>query len=154
MKNQFKSRKLPCPRENTDAVCKAYVDSCLNDPSTIRKTAHVDFSKKNLDNVRFVKVKCLFAVQENLTPQFYVYEAISHSVDESPLLRLDPVEKLKLVEQDSIFLNSTLTSPKTIIEIPNESYADSFHEINRKKTRFLIGIKRSTINILTLTIRH
>ena len=130
MKNQFEITNLPCPRENTDAVCKAYVDSSLNDPSRIRKIARVDFNKKNLDNVRFVKVKNLLAVQEHLTPQFYVYEAFSHSLDESPLLRLDPVEKLKLVEQDSIFLNSTLTSPKTIIEIPNKSYADSFHEIN------------------------
>ena len=33
-------------------------------------------------------------------------------VDESSLLRLDPDEKLDLDNQDSIILNSALTSPK------------------------------------------
>ena len=37
------------------------------------------------------------------------------------MLRLDPDEKLK---QSSIILNSTLTSPKTIIEVPTKSYFD------------------------------
>ena len=49
------------------------------------------------------------------------------------MLRLDPNEKLKLDEQDYIVLNSTLTSPKTIIEIPTKSYVDSLHEFNRKR---------------------
>ena len=53
------------------------------------------------------------AVREHLTPRLYVDEAISYWVDESSLLRLDPDEKLNLDEQGSIFLNSTLTSPKT-----------------------------------------
>ena len=38
------------------------------------------------------------------------------------MLRLDPDEKLK---QDSIILNSTLTSPKTIIQIPTKNYVDN-----------------------------
>ena len=37
------------------------------------------------------------------------------------MLRLDPDEKLK---QDSIILNSTLTSPKTIINLPTKNYVD------------------------------
>ena len=41
------------------------------------------------------------------------------------MLRLDPDEKLKLDEQDSIIPNSTLTSPKTTKEIPTKSYVDS-----------------------------
>ena len=52
-------------------------------------------------------------------------------MDELSLLRLDPDEKLKLDEQDSIILNSTLTSPKTIIEIPTKSYVDGLHESSR-----------------------
>ena len=36
--------------------------------------------------------------------------------------------KLKLNERNSIVLNSTLTSPKTIIELPTKSYVDSLHE--------------------------
>ena len=39
-------------------------------------------------------------------------------------MRLDPDKKLKLDEQDSIVLNSSLTLPKTIIKLPTKSYAD------------------------------
>ena len=47
------------------------------------------------------------------------------------MLRLDPNEKLKLDEQDCIVLISTLTSPKTMIELPTKSYVDSLHESSR-----------------------
>ena len=49
------------------------------------------------------------------------------------MLGLDPEEKLKLDEQVSIILNSTLTSPKTIKKLPTKSYVDSLHEINRNR---------------------
>ena len=87
IKNQFKIKNLPCPQENSDAVCKSYVDSRLNDPSIIRNTAHVDFNEKNLDNVRFVQVNSLPAVREHLTPKFYLDQAVSFSVDEHTLDR-------------------------------------------------------------------
>ena len=51
----------------------------------------------------------------------------------SSFLRLDPNEKLKLDEQDSIFLDSILTSPKTISELPAKSYVDSLHESSRNR---------------------
>ena len=51
-----------------------------------------------------------------------VDNAISVGVNEQSLLRLDPDEKL---EQDSIILNSTLTSSKTIIEVPTKNYVDN-----------------------------
>ena len=51
-----------------------------------------------------------------ITAKYFVDEAFFNSVVESSLLRLDPIEKFKLDEQDSILLNSILTSPKTIIE--------------------------------------
>ena len=54
-------------------------------------------------------------------------------MDNSSILRLDPDERLKLVEQDSVILISALTSPKTMIELPTKSYVDSLHEINRKR---------------------
>ena len=49
------------------------------------------------------------------------------------MLRLDPVEKLK---QDSIILNSNLTTPKTIIEVPTKNYVDDkcIHPIIIKNT--------------------
>ena len=49
------------------------------------------------------------------------------------MLKLDSNEKLNLDEQDSIVLNSNLTSPKTIIELPTESYVDSLHEIYKNR---------------------
>ena len=103
---------------------KIYVDKKFNDPSIIKNTAHVDFNDKNVDNVRFLKVNSMPAVGEHLTAKYYVDNAIFHSVQEPSLLRLDPDEKLKLDEQDSIILNTTLTSPKTIIEIPTENYVE------------------------------
>ena len=60
------------------------------------------------------------AVRELLTSKFYVDEANSHSVDESSIKKLDPDEKLKLNEQGSLILISTLTSSKMILEIPNK----------------------------------
>ena len=51
----------------------------------------------------------------------------------SPILSLGPDEELKLDEQDSIVPNSTLTSPKTVIEISTKSYVDRLHEINRNR---------------------
>ena len=77
---------------------------------------------KNLDNVRFVKVNSMPAVGEHLTAKYYVDNAISKAIDESSLLRLDTDEKLT---QDTIILNSTLTSPKTIVELPTKNYVDN-----------------------------
>ena len=54
----------------------------------------------------------------HLTAKLYV--AIAK--DEPSLLTLNPDEKLK---QDSIIPNSTLTSLKTIIELPTKKYVDN-----------------------------
>ena len=70
MKNQYKNRNLPYHVENSDAVCKSYVDGGLNHRSIIRNIAQVDFIGKNLDNARFVKISSLPAVREHLTPKF------------------------------------------------------------------------------------
>ena len=115
LKNQFRIKILPDAISNGEPVSKQYVDNKFNDPSIIKNTAHVDFNDKNLDNVRFVKVNSMPAVGEHLTAKYYVDNAISDRVNEQSLLRLDPGEKLT---QDSIILNSTLTSPKTIVELP------------------------------------
>ena len=98
-----------------------------------KNTAHVAFNDKNVDNVRFVKINIMPAFGEPLTAEYSVEHAIFYSVDEYSLLRIDPDEKIKLDEQDSIFHNSTLTSPKTIIELPTKSHVDSLHEINRNR---------------------
>ena len=51
------------------------------------------------------------------------------------MLILDPDGKLNLDEQGSIVLNSTLTSPKTIIELPTKTYIDSLHDQNERNRR-------------------
>ena len=117
----------------TKLPTKSYVDITLSDPSVVRNNAHVDFKDKNLDNIRFVKVNSLPAVPEHLTPKYYVDQVISCWLDELSLLRLDPNEQSNLDEQDILLLNSSLTSPKTIIEVPTKSYVDSLHEINRSR---------------------
>ena len=123
----------------TKSYVKSFVDSRWKDPSITRNTAHVDFNDKNLGNVRFVKVNSLPAVLDHLTPKNFVDEANSHWLDELSLLDLDPDQKLKLDEQDSIVLNFTLTTPKTIIELPMKSYVDSLHE-NRRNRRDLLTV--------------
>ena len=56
------------------------------------------------------------AVAEHSTAKYYVDNDITGSVYESSLVGLDPKEELKINEQNSSVLNSTLTSPKTIIK--------------------------------------
>ena len=109
------------------------MDNKFDYPSLKKNNAHVEFNDKNLDNVRFVKINSMPALREHLIPNIYVDNATSDGVDESTLLRLDPDEKLKLHEQDSILLNSFSTLPKTIIELPAKSYVYSLHEINRNR---------------------
>ena len=122
---------LTLPKTKIELPTKNYVDKKSDDPSVIKNPTHVDFNDKNLDNVRFIKVNSFPAIPEHLTAKKFVDQAICYSVDESSLLRLDPNEKLNLDEQDSILLNFTLTSPKTIIEIPTKNCVDSLHESNR-----------------------
>ena len=79
---------------------------------------------------------------KNLPDPISIREACSknyvdNSIDESSLLRLDPNETPDLNNQDSIILNSTLTDPKTIIEIPTKAYIDSLHEENERSRRDL-----------------
>ena len=56
---------------------KNYVDIKFDDPNIIKKTYHVDFTDENLDNVRWIKVDNMPAVEEHLTPKLYVDTALS-----------------------------------------------------------------------------
>ena len=124
---------LTSPNTIIKLPTKNYVDNKFDDPSIIRTTDHVDFNNKNLDNVHTIKVNSLPTFEEQLTPKIYVDNAIFDGVNEQSLLRLDPEEKLNLDEQKSIVLNSTLTSPNTIIELPTKAYVDSLHESSRNR---------------------
>ena len=70
-------------------------------------------------------------IDSHLTAKLYVDNAI----DQPSLLRLDPDETLDLDNQGSIILNSLLTEPKTIIEIPTKAYIDSLYEENERSRR-------------------
>ena len=121
LKNQYRIQNLPYPTEIQDACSKNYVDNKFNDPSIIKNTKHIDLNDRNITNARFIQVNQLPQIDSHLTAKLYVDNTISDSVDESSLLRLDPDEKL---ERGHILLNSTLTSPKTILEIPTKNYVD------------------------------
>ena len=88
----------------------------------MKNTEHIDLNDRNITNCRFLSVNQLPQINSHLTAKLYVDKAISDSIDESSLLRLDTDEKLK---QDTIVVNSTLTTPKTIIELPTKNYVDN-----------------------------
>ena len=122
LKNQYRIKNIPDPISITEVCSKKYVDNLFNDPSLIKNSSHIDLNDRNITNCRFLSVNQLPQIDSHLTAKFYVDNAISDSIDESSLLRLDTDEKLT---QDSIVLNSTLTSPKTIIELPTKNYIDN-----------------------------
>ena len=83
MKNQFKVKNLPCPQQNSDAVCKSYVDNLFNGSSIIKNTAHIDLNDRNITNARFIQVNQLPQIDSHLTAKLYVDTAI----DETSLVR-------------------------------------------------------------------
>ena len=122
LKNQYRIKNLPDPISIREAASKNYVDKLFNDPSIVKNTEHIDLNDRNITNARFIQVNQLPQIDSHLTAKLYVDNAISDSIDESSLLRLDTDEKLT---QDTIVLNSTLTTPKTTLEIPTKNYVDN-----------------------------
>ena len=118
LKNQFRIKNLLDPISIGEPVSKNYVDNLFNDPSIIKNSTHIDLNDRNTTNARFIQVNQLPQIDSHLTAKLYVDNAIS----EQSLLRLDPDEELK---QDTIILNSALTSPKTIIQLPTKNYIDN-----------------------------
>ena len=131
LKNQYRIKNVPDPISIREIVPKNYVDNLFNNPCIVKNTAQIDLNDRNITNARFIQVNQLPQIDSHLTAKLYVDKAISDSIDESSLLRLDTDEKLT---QDTIFLNSTLTSPKTIIEIPTKNCVDNkFNDSSIKK---------------------
>ena len=83
--------------------------------------------------MKFVKINTLLAVREHSKPKLKVENAKSNSVDDPSKLGIDPDEQLKLDEQYSAFLNSTLTSPRTLLELPTKAYVDSLSGNHRNR---------------------
>ena len=123
LKNHYRIKNLPDPISIGEIISKNYVHNFFNDPSIIKNTSHVDLNDRNITNARFIQVNQLPEIDSLLTAKLYVDNAISDGVNEQSLLRFDPDEKLI---QDCIILNSTLTPPKTTIELPTKNYVDNF----------------------------
>ena len=124
---------LTTPKTIIELPTKNYVDNKFNDPSIIKNTDHVDFNDKILDNVHSIKVNSYPTLDAELTSKFYVDNFVLDCVAEESLLRLDPKSDIHFGKLDSIFVNSSITSPRTIIELPTRSYVDSLHESNRDR---------------------
>ena len=122
LKGQFRIKNLPDPISIQEAVSKNYVDKLFNDPSIVKNTEHIDLNDRKITNARFIQVNQLPQIDSHLTAKLYVDNAISAGVNEQSLLRLDLDEKLA---QDTIILNSTLSTLKTTLEIPTKSYVDN-----------------------------
>ena len=122
LKNQFRIKNLPDTLSIREAASKNYVDNLFNGSSIVKNNAHIDLNDRNITNARFIQVNQLPQIDSHLTAKLYVDNAISDGVNEQSLLRLDPDEKMT---EDSIILNSTLTTPKTILEIPTKNYVDN-----------------------------
>ena len=133
LKNQYRNKNLRDPISIRELASKNYVDNLFNNPSIMENNAHVDLIDGINTNSRFIQVNQMPQIGSHLTAKL----CVDNAIDESSLLRLDPDEKLILNEQYSIFLNSSLTSPQTIIEIPTKTYIDSLHEENERSRRGL-----------------
>ena len=122
LKNQYKIKSLPDPFTTRESASKNYVAILFNNPSLLKNSTHIDLNDRNITIARFIQVIHLPQIDSHLTAKLYVDNAISDGVNEQSLLILDPDEKLT---QGSRIPNSTLTSPKTIIELPTKNYIDN-----------------------------
>ena len=117
LKNQYRIKNLPDPISIKDACSKNYVDILFKDLSIMKNSKDIELNDKSITNVKFMEVNHLPEIGYQLPPKLYVDNVIRNSLNESPLLRLDLHEKLKIDEQDSKLLKSTLTSRR-----PEENY--------------------------------
>ena len=74
MKKQYKIKKLIDPISGREAAYKVFVDTFFDNPE--KNNAYAEFSDKNLDNFRFVKINTLPAINQHLTHMQYVEDAL------------------------------------------------------------------------------
>ena len=123
MINQFKTKNLPHPQQNSGAVCKSYVDRGLSDLSIIRNTAHVDFNDTNSNNVRFIKLNRYEAIGEHA-----IANHVDQSIDEPTVVRKNQDNAfsiLNLTNMNSITLNTQAAKDNQVI---TKAYVDEFHQ--------------------------
>ena len=71
MKKQVNIKNLPCPQENSDAVCESYVDNLFDDFSIIKNTAHRDLNDRNTTYARFIQFIQLPQIDSHSTAKLY-----------------------------------------------------------------------------------
>ena len=133
MKKKFKIKKLSSPQENSDAVCKSYVDNLFNDPSIIKNNIHIDLNDRNITNARFIQVNQWPQIDSHLTPKIYV----DNAVDESSLVRNNKDNDFgnyNLTNINSITLNKQTENDNEVI---TKAYVDQFHQENERSRRDL-----------------
>ena len=142
-------KNSPDPISIREAASKSYVDNKFTDPSIMKSNkAHpdIDLNYKNIINVGLIELNRRPEYGDQVTSKSYVDNAIRNSVEEPTLLRLDPDEKSNLDGQKSKIPNSTLTTPKTIIEVPTKNYVDNkFNDPSVKKNNAHIDLNDRNI---------
>ena len=117
---------LTSPKTIIELPTKNYVDIKFNDPSIIKNTDHVDFNDKKLDNIGWVKVNKMPAIEEDLTPKVYVDNTISNII--SYVDNLHEINRKRrdlsyvFNDQDNEFDNIKLTNLDSITVSRDPSY--------------------------------
>ena len=136
MKNWNKQTKSSwkSPKTTIELPTKYYVDNKFNDPSIMKKTDHVDFNDKTLNNVGWVKVIKMPAVVEHLTSKLYVDNVIKDIVSYIDNLHQINTNRRDLSsvfnDQDNEFDKNKLTN---LDSITNNKYPSSDNELANKK---------------------
>ena len=116
-----------------EIITKNYVHNKFNDPSIMKKTAHIDRKDRNITNARFIQVNQWPQIDSHLTPKLFVDDAIV----ELSLVRIN---------QDNNFNNHNLTIINIIIlnlqaendiQVITKAYVDQFCQENERSRRDL-----------------
>ena len=132
MKKKFKIKNLSS-QENSDAVCKFYVDNLFNDPSIIENNINIDLNDRNNTNARIIHVNQWPQIDSHLPPKLYV----DNSIAESTLGRNNKDNDFgnyNLTNINSITLNTQAANDNQVV---TKAYVDQFHQENERSRRDL-----------------
>ena len=133
LKNQYRIKNLQDPTDINDACNKNYADNLFNDPSIVKKNAHIDLNDRNITNCRFLSVNQLPQIDSHLTAKLYV----DREIDKASLVRNNKdndFNKYNLTNINSITLNTQAVNNDQVI---TKSYVDQFHQESERSRRDL-----------------
>ena len=133
LKNQHRINILPDPISIREPASQNYVDNLSNDPSKIKKSAHLHLNDRNITNARFIPVNQLFQIDSPLTAKLYV----DNSIDEISLVRNNQDNDFNSHKLTNI--NSTTLNTQAVnnIQVITKSYVDQFHQHSERSRRDL-----------------